>query len=286
MTSQVLTFFTIPKAFTGHAGLIQANALRSWCRLDPRPEIILYGNDAGVAEAAAAFGVVHEPVVGTNRHGTPLVSDAFKCASRAARSNVLIFSNADMLYDESLLQTASALQFQPKFLASGQRWDLNVVQSLDGAGPEIWRTLFAGRKETARLHGMSGMDYFMFPRTLPLEMPEFAVGRVGWDNWLVWHCRMTGVPVIDVTGSVAALHQNHDYSHTKLGGQHVYGPERDLNVRAAGGLSHMLTLREADWRLVNGRLARPPWPRRFFALLGRTSIYQRTLALKRALSYR
>ena len=47
------TFFAMPKAFRGHVGMIQRNAIGSWLRLTPRPEILLFGDDEGIAEFAA-----------------------------------------------------------------------------------------------------------------------------------------------------------------------------------------------------------------------------------------
>jgi len=282
----MLTLFTIPKAFVGHIGIIQQNALQSWCRLDPRPEIILFGNDAGVAGAAKEFGVRHEPAIRANEHGTPLVSDAFGRAAAMAHSDLLMFSNADMLFDGSLGRALPAFQAFPQFLASGRRWDIDLPRSLAGADGEAWRRLFAERSNDDRLHGPAGMDYFLFPRKIAFDMPEFAVGRVGWDSWMVWKCRMTGIPVVDATESITALHQNHDYTQLKLGRQHERGPERELNIRAAGGLANMLTLREADWRLVDGRVSRPRWNSRWFALAARNPVYRLLLACRRRIKSR
>src|SRR5436309_411668 len=39
----MLTLFAAPKPFRGHIGIIQRNAITSWTKLQPRPEIILYG---------------------------------------------------------------------------------------------------------------------------------------------------------------------------------------------------------------------------------------------------
>lgn len=277
-----LTIFSIPKPFIGHIAVIQRNALASWRRLEPRPEIILFGDEAGVAEAARDFDAHHELRIATNEHGTPLVSDAFYRAVTVASNELLVFSNADILYNDSLVEGASSARLPRRFLMGGRRWDVDVPQRLDAADSDTWKKLFADHERTGRLHGPAGMDYFIFPRTMALNMPQFAVGRVGWDSWLVWKCRMEGIPVIDATRSITALHQNHDYTQLKLGYQHARGPERDLNIRAAGGLSHLLTLREADWHLVHGGLTRPPWPQRVFAILGTSPLYQRILAFKRA----
>ncbi len=39
-----LTLFTAPKPFRRPAGMAQWNAIMSWSRLEPRPEILLMGN--------------------------------------------------------------------------------------------------------------------------------------------------------------------------------------------------------------------------------------------------
>ena len=68
----MLTLFTIPKAFSGRIGLLQANAIGSWVRLNANCEVILFGDDPGVAEAAARFGVRHESQVTRTPQGTPV----------------------------------------------------------------------------------------------------------------------------------------------------------------------------------------------------------------------
>ncbi len=280
----MLTIFSIPKPFVGHIGVIQRNALTSWFRLGPKIEVLLLGNDTGVAEAAREFGAKHVPDIAVNEYGTPLISDAFARAANGSTRPLLLYSNADILFDWTLLAGAEAVWSKPAFLLSGRRWDMEITIDLGEAPEQFWTELFAQRINRGRLHGSAGMDYMLFRRDHSFSMPEFAVGRVGWDSWLVWKCRMSGVPVIDATTDVHVIHQNHDYTTLKLGYQHVRGPERDLNIRAAGGLSHLLTLREASHHLVGGLLTPPSWPDCIFAMLGPTRPYQKLLALKRALS--
>lgn len=278
----MLSIFTIPKPFQGHIGLIQRNALASWRRLEPSCEILLFGNDEGVAAAAEETGGRHIAELPANAYGTPLVSEAFRIAAREASTPFLMYANSDMLFDASLPDALAAVRDHERFLLCGRRWDRDITVSLVGATESGWAEAFRRDSRTGgSMHGPAGMDYFIFSRAMPLSMPPFAVGRVGWDNWLVWNCRITGVPVIDATGTVAAIHQNHDYAALKLGRQHECGPERDLNIHAAGGLGHMLTLREADWHLVRGRLQRPPFPQRLLALAAPTRPYQAFLIVKR-----
>src|SRR5882724_4764180 len=93
----MLTIFTIPKAFVGHVGVIQRNAIRSWTLLEPRPEIILLGNDEGTAQVARELGLRHIPEITSNQHGTPLLNDMFRRAELNASSPLLCYVNADIV---------------------------------------------------------------------------------------------------------------------------------------------------------------------------------------------
>jgi hypothetical protein len=57
----MLTLFTTAKAFEGHHGVIQRNALKSWKLLHPDVEVILFGDDRGAAEVCAELALRFEP---------------------------------------------------------------------------------------------------------------------------------------------------------------------------------------------------------------------------------
>jgi hypothetical protein len=61
----MLTIFTIPKPFRGHIEVIQRNAIESWLRLRPQCEIILCGDDPGVAEAASEYSSTFNKLLNT-----------------------------------------------------------------------------------------------------------------------------------------------------------------------------------------------------------------------------
>ena len=69
------------------------------------------------------------------------------------------------------------------------------------------------RKTNGTLHDFSGIDYFVYPRGMFGEIPQFALGRWYWDNWLVYRARRLGGALIDASACVMAIHQNHDYRH-------------------------------------------------------------------------
>src|SRR5712671_6001310 len=97
MTNPRLTILATPKPFHGHFNVIQRNAIISWTKLEPRPEIILFGHEQGAAECARELGLVHISEVARNRHGTPLLADIFSIAEQRATSDVLVYVNADII---------------------------------------------------------------------------------------------------------------------------------------------------------------------------------------------
>ncbi len=88
-------------------------------------------------------------------------------------------------------------------------------------------------------------------------MPDFAIGRAGWDNWMIYHARQQGWPVIDGTPAVMIMHQNHDYSHLPGGKPHYDHQESQQNMAQAGGLANMYMVLDADRQLKDGRVQRP-----------------------------
>lgn len=57
----MITFFSTPKPFRGHIGVIQRNAIRSWKLAHPDAEVILFGDEEGASETARDLGARHEP---------------------------------------------------------------------------------------------------------------------------------------------------------------------------------------------------------------------------------
>jgi hypothetical protein len=253
-----LTVFTAPKPFTNpHIATIQRNAIQSWIHLGDEVEVLLVGEEQGMAQVAAEYGLRCLAQVARNEAGTPLVSSIFSLARQASQSPFLMYTNADMLFLPDLLPAVRALSTQvEEFLLIGQRWDLDVRQLLDFS--DGWeQRLRADVVKRGRLHAPAGSDYFVFPRRLFIEMPAFAIGRAGWDNWMIYQARQQGWPVVDGTPSVMAIHQDHDYSHLPGGRPHYDLPESRQNESLAGGASNLYMILDSDRQLVNGKLRAP-----------------------------
>lgn len=245
-----LAIFTTPKPFTdADIARIQRNALRSWRTMGADVEILVIGDEPGAAEAAREVGAVFVPEVRRNRLGTPLISSIFDIARQLSDAPHLIYANADILLTRDLAAAVDETRSRfSSFLLVGRRWDLAVPDELvfEPDGDEALRRRV---QLEGRLHGPTGSDYFAFPRGCFTSIPDFAVGRAGWDNWMLFEARRRRWPLVDATERVLAVHQEHDYRHLPGGQPHYRLPESDENVRLAGGGRAILTQADTDWVL-------------------------------------
>lgn len=255
----MLTIFSTPKVFKDQFAVIQRNAICSWTKLHPDLEIILFGNDEGVADLASDLNLRHIPEVARNKYGTPLLSNIFEQAEKLASHNLLCYINADIVLMSDFVRAITQVaRLSDHFLLIGERWDVDIDTPLEfGPGWEEQLKIFS--KANGHLQTPPGMDYFVYTRGLWDKIPPFAIGRTAWDNWLVFRARARRVPVIDASPVIMAIHQNHDYSHSH-GGKHGAwaGPEAKHNQRLMFNDSPVLFgLEDATHLLATNGLKRP-----------------------------
>lgn len=253
----LLTLFTAPKPFTDpHINIIQRNAFRNWMSLGDDVEVVVIGDEPGIGQTCKEFGLRHLPDVCCNELGTPLISSIFDLARSVNNSPLLMYTNADILFLPDLMDAVHQLAEEDrKFLVVGQRWDLDIKQPIDFS--EGWADRLQARIQSdGKLHGQWGSDYFIFPRTCFKQIPDFAVGRAGWDNWMIFRARWKHWKVVDATRSITLVHQKHDYSHLPGGIRHYYLPETATNVEKAGGRRSIFKLSDATHVLSSGKLKR------------------------------
>ncbi|MCQ3937463.1 MAG: hypothetical protein DPW18_10510 [Chloroflexi bacterium] len=254
----LITLFSAPKPFTDpHIALIQRNAIKSWTLL-PDVEVILLGEETGLAEAARELGVKHTPHVERNANGVPLISSMFRLARENSSSDLLCIVNADMILMPDFVEAARRSRLQrDKFVMLSQRWDYDITSPLNFT--EGWESqLREDVRKQNQLHRPAGSDFFLFPKSCYAEIPNFTIGRAGWDNWMIYKARKENWAVVDCTPSLMIVHQNHDYSHLPDGKPHYEHPETNENIRLAGGQANIrYTILDATHQLVDGKLSRP-----------------------------
>lgn len=274
----MLTLFSIPKPFSGHIEIIQKNAIQSWLKLVPGSNIILFGDDSGVAEAAKEFGVRHIPNIETNEYGTPLISAAFAKARAESGTELLTYLNADIMLLGDFIPAISTTKVkynESNFLIVGRRYDLDVTQYIDFSVDGWERLLRSQLLARGKLHRFSGIDYFVFPRKLDHGMPPFAVGRPRWDNWLIYNIRSRHIDVVDATEMVTVVHQNHESIYK------INGIESLKNLEQSGGYAKMCTILDANKLLTLKGVVTPPLLRAIYSAVSLLLPFRVFLALKR-----
>ena len=288
----MVTMFSTAKPFRGRAAVQQRNALESWKRLHATAEIILFGDEEGAAEVCAELGLRHEAKVERDERGLKYVDWMFRRAQRIAKHDYVCYANCDMvLLPDFRRGLEIAIGWATRFLLVGRRWDTEVSEAID-FGEERWaerlrrRAVTCGKKQIADY-----VDYFVFPRGFYGEVPRLVVGRSYWDHWLVWRARAGGLPVVDGSRFIVAVHQNHDYGYHAKGKAGTNEDEMALrNVQRAGGPEHLRSVRDATHAITAGGRILPTPLRgplaRIYELRSKQVWLERTLKVRSRLGLR
>lgn len=250
----LITIFTSPKPFTHpHINVIQRNAIQSWAKL-PDVDVLLMGDEEGMAEVAAEYGARHIVDVLSSENGLPLINGMFDRAREESEDPLLAYVNADIILLPDFVKAARRVaELEEKFLLVGRRWDLDVTEPIDFS-QEYEDKLRKWVKGDGEQFILKASDFFVFPRELFTDVPDLLVGRAGWDNWMMYYATIQPWPAVDITADALCIHQNHDYAHLPNGQIHHSLEESQINMRLAGGWRNMYELVDVNLRLENGQL--------------------------------
>ncbi len=279
----MITIFSTPRPFTGEFDRIQRNAIRSWTLLGQNCQVILVNDEEDTTEAVAhEMGVEFIGEFKRNEYGTPLLDDVFAQVYSRARYDVLAHVNSDILLFPDFVGTIVRLEKSREvlnFLLMGRRWNLDVTENIDFSYPSWRDALLARAKSEGRLHALSGMDYWVFPKRAKITPPAFCVGRPGMDSWLVFDAKSRSIPILDATKAITVIHQQHGYPNKRAPHFEI---ECERNIELAGGRANMLSLREADFLLTaTGNVVSPPLARVLLSHLAGYVVWRKLLAAKR-----
>ncbi|MDY6937253.1 MAG: tetratricopeptide repeat protein [Cyanobacteriota bacterium] len=234
---QGLTIFTTTKPFQGHPGMIQRNAIQSWTMLNPKPEVMMLGNEAGVAEISQELGLCYLPEVNRNEYGTPTIQGLFNIARSLAKNSVLMYTNADIIFLSDVMSAIEKVSARfGEFLIVGQRHNFDIPGPINFTNSNWENGLKELIDKQGKLEADCAIDYFIFTKNLWSDIPPFVVGRAAWDIAMVYRALAAGKPVIDATQAITAIHQNHNYGHLSGGQTQAWkGIEAQRNHELAGG---------------------------------------------------
>ncbi len=247
-----MIIFTVPKPFKGEFAIIQENAIDSWLAFKPKPRIIMLGDEVGMSTFAKRKRIEQIKNIQRNKQSTPILSDIFAQVQKIDNEEVFMYINADIVLLNSPAPSIEVLANRfKKFLAIGRRYEMQVKRKM--SSDEI---LSIAQKSCLKQKSWSWMDYFIFTKDVFDLIPPFALGKTFWDKWLVWMALQKGIPTVDITSELFAVHQTHSYSMSeKANMKTVWAGEEALeNLRLAGGWSHGATVKEASYTLVKGMI--------------------------------
>lgn len=262
----MITFFTTAKAFTGHSGIIQRNALASWKRLHSDVEVILFGDDDGAPEVCAELGLRHESHVKRHESGMKYLNYMFERAQKIATHEYLCYSNCDIVLMKDFRRSfEKAIGWQKRFLMIARRWDTDVTTPIDFSHKDWDKNLCRLALTTGHLQIPDFIDFFVFSKGLYNEVPPLVVGRSYWDHWLVWKALNEQAAVLDATHCIVAVHQNHGYGYHPLGKQGTNEDElAKKNIELAGNGEHLRTMLDSTHQLTRSGAIRRTRFRRIF----------------------
>lgn len=241
----MLTLLSTCKPFRDHIGVIQKNAIRSWTLLEPRPEIILFGDEEGTETMAEELHLHHIPEVERNEYGTPLMSSIVKRGQKTANGRFVCYINADIILMSDFVTAVSQLvkwMEGKNFLLVGKKWDIDS-ECLVSFEDKDWEAKLRKILETSSPRP-DAFEYFLFPKKVDWDMPPFSV-RPFFDNWFIYKARRMKIPVIDGSDVISVVHQRHDHSHYLRDGEvALESPEVRRNLQLLG-FWHKYTLSHA-----------------------------------------
>jgi len=235
-----LTLFTTVKHFDQEVNRKnQTNALTSWQKMTPRPQVLVFCDTKDVFDVVNLGG---QPILDYPRtdRGMPLVNGMFDIAQKMALHNQVTFVNADITLPTNFPWVVRATQsrFMVDYMIVGQRWDTDMIL-WDFDHSEWEEELERYVRMNGKLHAPTGKDFFAFQRPLPFDIPEFAIARCIFDNWILKTAITTGMDVVDATEALFVVHGNHvNYvtGNNPLPGEDDFhnDPEYDVNVELGG----------------------------------------------------
>ncbi|MAI85862.1 MAG: hypothetical protein CMF99_01550 [Candidatus Marinimicrobia bacterium] len=275
----MITIFGTPKNFEGIFKIIQINAIRSWRSLSKDVEIIIFGKSEGAQKIANEVSAIYYPNIKCSKNGVPLLSDLFHKANQIASFDILLFINSDILLPKRFIYSIRNVKDKfSHFLLVGHRWDLKV-EKLINFNEAAAESLFWEMSEMkSKKASPAAIDYFGFRKNSLKKIPDFVVGRPGYDNWLIWYARRNFMPVVDISEEVKVIHQRHHYNFHNLKNNPKIFDRNKISIEEDGKKNmklhgdRVLNLLDADFSILNGRIEKNTSKEYVYRNLGKLSI--------------
>lgn len=251
----MITIFSTPKNFEGIFDIIQKNAINSWRALGNDIEIIIFGDSKGAKEIAENVAAIYIPIVKKSSNGVPILSDLFAQAEEIAKYKILTFINADIMLPFNFIDIFKKIEIRfKKFLMVGYRWDLEIKEEINFEKINDIQVFWKNLLINAKKHPSSGIDFFIFKKKTFRSLPDFIIGRPGYDNWLIWYARRRLIPVVDISNKIRVIHQNHHFNFHNVNKDPKIHLEEDGLENKRLAEDNYLNLKDANYEIIDDKI--------------------------------
>ncbi|MEN2993048.1 MAG: hypothetical protein ABDH91_05800 [Bacteroidia bacterium] len=156
----------------------------------------------GVERVCREYGIELIPEVERSPTGIPLLNSILRQGEQAARYNILVYVNADIVIAPTLPEAIQIVQKRWKrflLISTPYLADLGNLRIQEGFEQEAL-------KGVKRPPALRGADLFVFSKGVYKVVPSLAVGRFFWDNWLICDPGLRGIPVVDASEFALTFH--------------------------------------------------------------------------------
>lgn len=190
--------------------------------------------------------------ISTNEYGVPMVRSLFhraKCL--CPHASTFTYTNADIIPNtHEFTETVEALlSLSNPFMAVGRRTNVNWHHGAKISGPSFNFEKFDTRSQFWNY----AEDYFIVAdKAIDWnKVPDFVIGRPGYDNWLVNHVHFKdNVSLVDVSNTLRMIHQT-DQNGNKAGIDIRRDPaDAGYNLKIGRGNFHHGTTDDADFYTI------------------------------------
>ena len=214
--SKLVTIFTTFKE-TAQREHIQSNTVFNWASLGSDIQPLLFTNSSESDSHLVRLAIQHkwkvQPLTRTNQYGLPFFKDMYHSAAHITDSLFYGFCNGDILFDEGIVNTLSAVSVHlPKnksALIVGTRINAPIKKA---TMKPLWgmKAVRQFALTYGKLFLSSSTDYFFIwqPRLYPWEIiKDVVISGPGYDSHIIDVSNRGPVIVIDTTATILALHQ-------------------------------------------------------------------------------
>jgi hypothetical protein len=200
----------------------QQVAIDSWLALQPSPILLLISSSPGIRArygSDSSVVILDESLIPSNEHGTPYVNAILRLGQLLSPCLDVMYINSDIVLVNGMTEAVALTRatFGNHYLMIGRRCNVDIPLPVSQVPPSVARRP-DGSIDLARdchLDSPEAIDYFLFAKDVYPRFPDFLLGRMAWDNWLVASAMIADTAVVDASSLVTAVHLRHDHTYQK-----------------------------------------------------------------------